>query len=74
MTRLIIDAARCVGHGQCYQVAPDLIDDDERGYGGVKGNGLVSAGQEAAALLAVKVCPEAAVARVEEDAARPKTP
>ena len=29
----MIDATRCSGHGRCYDVAPALFTDDDRGYG-----------------------------------------
>ena len=30
--RLRVDLARCTGHGRCYDLAPELFDEDERGY------------------------------------------
>jgi ferredoxin len=27
-----VDLALCVGHGRCYMLAPDIYDEDERGY------------------------------------------
>ena len=36
MTRVAVDADRCVGHGRCYTLAPEVFDSDERGYGFVK--------------------------------------
>ena len=27
-----VDGAKCVGHGRCYELAPDVFGDDERGH------------------------------------------
>ena len=27
-----VDLTLCVGHGRCYMLAPDIFDEDERGY------------------------------------------
>jgi ferredoxin len=27
-----VDMERCVGHGRCYELAPDVFGEDERGY------------------------------------------
>jgi ferredoxin len=27
-----VDAAKCVGHGRCYVLAPEVFDEDERGH------------------------------------------
>jgi ferredoxin len=27
-----IDMTLCVGHGRCYMLAPEIYDEDERGY------------------------------------------
>ena len=32
MTRVAVDADRCVGHGRCYTLAPDVFDADEVGH------------------------------------------
>ena len=26
-----VDSAKCVGHGRCYELAPDVFGEDERG-------------------------------------------
>ena len=31
MPRVVVDAAKCVGHGRCYVLAPEVFDEDERG-------------------------------------------
>jgi ferredoxin len=30
--RVHVDRAKCVGHGRCYVLAPDVFEDDERGH------------------------------------------
>ena len=32
MSRVSVDAERCVGHGRCYMLAPDVFDADEVGH------------------------------------------
>ena len=27
-----VDPEKCVGHGRCYDLAPDVYEEDERGY------------------------------------------
>jgi ferredoxin len=61
-----IDSERCQGHGRCYDLAPGLFGEDEEGFGQVLGDGVVTAGQEREARLAVANCPERAVEIVEE--------
>ncbi len=29
--RVRVDAKLCTGHGRCYEIAPDIFTDDERG-------------------------------------------
>ena len=59
--KIRIDDERCVGHGRCYMLAPDLIEPDEIGNAKVIGDGTVASGQEAAARKAAANCPEHAV-------------
>jgi len=47
--KLQIDPGRCQGHGRCYDVAPELFEDDEEGYSLVKGDGPVPPSQVEAA-------------------------
>lgn len=56
-----IDPGRCQGHGRCYDLAPGLFGDDDEGYGQVLGDGVVPAGHEREARLAVANCPEHAI-------------
>jgi ferredoxin len=30
--RVRVDRAKCVGHGRCYVLAPDVFADDDRGH------------------------------------------
>ena len=30
--RVTVDADKCVGHGRCYVLAPDVFEEDERGH------------------------------------------
>jgi len=61
-----IDANKCMGHGRCYTVAPDLLSDDEEGFVAQRGqtwevpDGLLGQAQEAA-----ENCPEAAITVME---------
>ena len=63
--RVSVDASSCTGHGRCYDVAPELFEDDEEGYSLVKGDGPVPPSQVEAARLAVRLCPERAVTLAE---------
>jgi len=59
--RIRIDEDRCSGHGRCYTLAPDLFEDDERGFGQVSGDGTVAPEYEAQGQAAVRACPEHAI-------------
>jgi ferredoxin len=66
--RVQIDPALCQGHGRCYDLAPDLFDDDEDGYATLTeltADGQVPAGREDDARLAAANCPESAIAVLE---------
>ncbi len=60
MTRIIVDRARCEGHGLCEQAAPDLLhlDDDAEV---VIDKEELDAGDLDAANAAVRACPVAAM-------------
>jgi ferredoxin len=64
--RLRIDPERCQGHGRCYDLAPDLVGDDDEGFGQVRGDGIVPPDKDRQARLAVANCPERAIELVEE--------
>ena len=59
--RVTIAADRCQGHNRCCRLAPELFEADDEGNGRVRGDGVVPAGLEAKARLAVANCPEHAV-------------
>ena len=60
MSRIVVDADRCTGHGRCYTLAPDVFDADEVGHSVVL-VGEVSGELEAQAVTAEKNCPEGAI-------------
>ncbi len=64
--KLRIDPERCQGHGRCYDLAPDLVGDDDEGFGQVRGDGIVPPDKDRQARLAVANCPERAIELVEE--------
>lgn len=59
--RVAIASDRCQGHNRCCLVAPELFEADDDGNAQVRGDGIVPAGLEAKAKLAVANCPEHAV-------------
>lgn len=63
--RVRVDTDRCVGHGRCYALAPELFEPDDLGNGHEIGDGLVPEGLEDRARLAAANCPEQAIS-VEE--------
>ncbi|BBZ70116.1 ferredoxin [Mycobacterium paraseoulense] len=60
MTRIVVDADRCTGHGRCYTLAPDVFDADEFGHSVVL-VAEVSGALEAQAVAAEQNCPEGAI-------------
>jgi ferredoxin len=64
--KLTVDADRCMGHGRCYSVAPDLLTYDEEGFVSIRGQTIdVPEDQVEAAREAVESCPEEAPALIE---------
>ena len=59
--RVSIAAGRCQGHNRCCLVAAELFESDDEGQAQVRGDGVVPAGLEQKARLAVANCPEHAV-------------
>ena len=59
--RVVIDAARCQGHGRCFSLAPGLFEFDDLGNGVVIGDGTVNDETLVLARLAQANCPEHAV-------------
>ncbi|HEY6856596.1 MAG: ferredoxin [Mycobacterium sp.] len=60
MTRVGVDADRCVGHGRCYTLASEVFDADEAGHSIVRTD-EVSGELEAQAGDAERNCPEGAI-------------
>ena len=61
--KLTVRADLCRGHGRCYTVAPDLLEDyDDEGYVTARGQEMeVPADQADAARNAAGSCPERAI-------------
>jgi ferredoxin len=59
--RVHVDTEKCQGHNRCYALAPELFDVDDYGTAIVLNDGVVSAGLEDKAQLALANCPEYAI-------------
>lgn len=60
MTRVSVDPDRCVGHGRCYSLAPDIYDADDVGHAIVRIED-VSGERERHAVSGAQNCPEEAI-------------
>jgi len=60
-----VEASLCVGHGRCYEIAPEVFGDDERGHC-VLLQAEVAPPHREAARKAEANCPEQAI-RTESD-------
>jgi ferredoxin len=60
MTHVSVDADRCVGHGRCYTLAPDVFDADEVGHAILRVED-VSGELERHAATGEQNCPEQAI-------------
>lgn len=58
--RVRVDLEKCVGHGRCYVLAPEVFEEDERGNCVVLREALPP-GLEAQARLGESNCPEHAI-------------
>lgn len=58
--RVKLDSAKCVGHGRCYELAPAVFGEDERGHCTVLLEEIPPE-HEKAALVAAANCPEDAI-------------
>lgn len=58
--KLRVLADRCTGHGRCYDLAPELFDEDEDGHCLLRVS-VVSGDLEAKARVAAQNCPEEAI-------------
>jgi len=59
--RVIVDLARCQGHGRCYDLAPDVFEPDDRGHVEVAVRGDLPPVLRTDAEIAVGNCPESAL-------------
>jgi len=66
MMRLRVDSDRCVGHGRCYELAPELFGEDEEGHCRLQRT-KVPPELEAKARSAARNCPEEAILLVEDE-------
>ena len=64
--RIRVIEENCQGHNRCKAIAPDLFDLDDFGNASAASGGVVPAGREDMARLAVENCPEFAIEIIEE--------
>ena len=55
-----VDLRLCVGHGRCYELAPDVFGEDERGHSRLLVEAVPAEFQEQARVAAAN-CPERAI-------------
>jgi ferredoxin len=67
--RLRVDGARCVGHGRCYELAPEVFDEDVEGHCVARFERL-PAGLEAPARAGEANCPERAIELLDDETGR----
>jgi ferredoxin len=63
--RIRLDGRKCVGHGRCYVLAPDVFGEDDRGHCVVQVEGEVPDDLTDQARSGEQNCPEAAIEVVE---------
>jgi ferredoxin len=64
--KLSIDGALCRGHGRCYSLAEDLLEDDDEGFVTARGQIIdVPPDQADDARNAAGSCPEHAITLIE---------
>lgn len=60
--KITVDAARCSGHGRCYDLSPQVFTSDDEGYCAQKGQTFTVADDLAeAARIGAAGCPEGAI-------------
>jgi ferredoxin len=65
--KITVDGSRCMGHGRCYTLAPDLLTYDEQGYVTIRDTVIdVPQDQIDAAEEAEASCPEEAVSLIRD--------
>ncbi len=63
--RVKVDEALCSGQGRCWKYAPNVYDLDDAGFNVARGQEIeVPAGEERAATMGMKACPERAITLV----------
>ncbi|MCD4524285.1 ferredoxin [Nocardioides sp. cx-173] len=68
--KVLLNQSACQGHGRCYEIAPDIFTDDERGYGEVTRDEVPSDPAQARALAeAISSCPEMAISVADQGVA-----
>jgi ferredoxin len=58
--RVRVDLAKCVGHGRCYVLGPEIFEEDDRGHC-VISNAEIPVELQAQAKLGAENCPEHAI-------------
>ena len=66
--KVVLDSDRCVGHGRCYALAPEVYDADDEGHCLMQfgPDDLIPVGLEAKARLGAANCPEQALTVTED--------
>ncbi|MGY9055712.1 MAG: ferredoxin [Alphaproteobacteria bacterium] len=64
--RICVNANLCQGHNRCFSLATDLFEVDDFGLATAVNDGVVPAGMEDQAQLAIDNCPEFAISVIEE--------
>jgi ferredoxin len=59
--KVLVDRARCEGHGLCEDAAPDLFEIDDAGELVLLFDGTVPDGRDGSAADAVRICPVSAL-------------
>lgn len=59
--RVVVDRARCQGHGRCYDLAPDVFESDQRGRVDVAVKGDLPPNLVPEARIGIVNCPESAL-------------
>ncbi len=65
--KLTVNSDLCRGHGRCYDLAEDFLEDDDEGFVTVRGQTVdVLADQEEDVRNAAASCPEGAITILED--------
>jgi ferredoxin len=65
--QLVVDGTLCSGHGRCYSQTQGLLSHDDEGFVTPRDTLIaVAAGLEGQAATAREICPESAIAFVED--------